>query len=832
MSGIRDNKYKLNRGTAWLVVSMLLIVQTFMCGCSDERITAFVNTDLIQIMRSRVDANKSIVDRLYISGLISESERDSIIKSIDAQMGAYLTEKLATNTSLQKKLLASVVDWSAPPWIDCGEGVNEYGMTEEEWENNVITTYIANNSSVASKLNMPLFKGKGKTITPLTIVDGDTGELINERLAYNVYVLKPFGDGGEDYIAGNISLDEMIEKIGLAVTMDGGEVQDKELSRYFQKAITKEGEAVTLLDVSKRENQAVVYSRGSTLVSDREYEYVNNKLKIKEEGNKILYNIEVNNVGFNTGDYTPRPGKDMVIRGVNDCIPLMSIRFREFNSEAIDTIESTLGMNPDQYLFSTGKKGSENRVYIMEYPIHYVSKIKEKEIDTTEFECEFEKSNVGINLRTGKLIKYGSAWGNDDDTAVYFEDSDPYLSVKGASGPHEEGRSAFVIERNTPIDYTMKVGEKQTEVSVGRILLRDYLEAVYAPGVVENEDMVVFGRKLRIMKFNGSKKDIIAKYYDKDGAVIDEGVPLYIDDFMDNEGIIGENKAVKYIGKIGEYAGENVGDTSENEEEAEIDSEDEDVGYWDIGASAERIEELNEEMVAEIYPTDQFPGITIGYVDYDNTNKPLFYTIAVRRSMFDTGLFNDWINKTDSDNNSLDWWLKWLGNMNRNYNYKINKNILEQYLARNYTFELQESGIVILNLETVSKIQQEYKEQDIINRNKGVRTGFVVFGYTIIGYALLLVMVWVVDTNIDLGFNLLGKVSLGQWIAVKDVSEIPQHDMEGRGYMDFRAIVVKATGLVVLGAILMLVNIIDIVIGVIDMFGGVARVIGKMITGR
>lgn len=796
------------------VVIIFICIITTLSGCSSERLEAFADTDLVQLMKDRINANKAIANRLYTAGLITESERDSILKTIDSQLDVFLSDKISTSTTLQNRIFGAVVDWSAPEW-----NKSRKGYKEDEWEEEIITTYVAKNNEKLANKRVKLFKGKGTVITPIEIVKGKVAEDINDRFGYKVYILRPFGDveGGSGK-----SLDETIDIIAEA-TKNKDKVNTADLEQLFELAVDEHGNPVTLLDLTKRKNRIVGYSTGSTLVTDETFKYdKNGKVVVDQVGNEVKKDVSVHKKSFNTPDAKGElPGHDMVVKDrKTGKIPMMAIRFREFNSEAVDNIIKTLGMNPDQYLFYT-KKG-DNRVYIMEYPIYYVSAIREKPGNINEYICDLEKSNIGINVRTGKLIKYGKAWGKETDPAVYLEDNDPYLQLRGAKSHNEEGRSAFVVQGATPKGEGLEVGENKQKVRTGRIVLRDYLEATYAPGVVGNENVAVLGRKIRILQFEGSKKNVMAKYYGKDGKQLEKTGNLYVNDFADLESLAGDKPIVKYIGSPEEAKSTGDGDTGSSEG----------VGghLGDIKDSILKIEELDEKVVTKINPTTQFPGKTIGRADNNSNSKPLFYAMAVKKNMFSTALFSGWI-MNESSENSLKWWIEWLAHPNRTYKYTINKNSLEDYLVGNYAFELNEAGIIVLDLETISKIQQEYKEQDRKSTTRWFRTTFVVIGWAILCYAMILMLAWVIDVNFGLGIGLLEIVSFGNWVAVRGDDGIPYDEVGTGKYVTFNKMLPKTIRIAIIGILLIFVNVIDVVVYLIDIFGGAAKVMDKLIRG-
>lgn len=798
---------------------MVMISSTLFIGC-DKRLDSFVNTDLINVMTARVRANKEIAGQLATSGLISENEKETIIQAIDKQMGAFLDEDITSDSSLNKRLMGAIVDWSAPSYT----ADNEAGYTsQDEWYDHVITNYAAEKHG--NKFKIPLFEKAGSTITPISILDDNTAEKINERFGYKVYVLKPFSSSGDSStINSQQSLDEVLEMVS-AATADKDKIDNSVLDKLFQKAQSAQNEDVTLLDITKRENQVVAYSTGSTLVSDSEYKLENGQLVESVKGNRIVEQIGVSNTDWHTPDLS-EPGKDMVIKDSTGTYPLMAIRFKEFNQEAVDKVKKTLGMSPDQYLFTT--YNGENRVYIMEYPVSVIDKIITDSQDNNKYYCEFKESNMGINLRTGKLVKYGSAWGKDTEPGQYFEDSDPYYPVKGAPNAQAEGRSSFIIEGETPDGTGILVGENQDKIKTGRIVLRDYLEASYAPGVVPGENMVVLGRKLRVLQTSGTKNNIMAKYYDKDGKVIPDSPNLYVEDFADMAGLLEADATVKRIGKTGETLTDS-NDTANNG--AVDDNDTQNYETDNIKKSLLKIDSLKEEIVDTIEPTEQFPGTKIGSVDNKASKNPLFYCMAVRKNMFDSALFSGWVNNSDATKDSLAWWKSWLSSGDRDYQYTINTNSLEDYLMGNYTFELQRAGIIVLDLETISKIQKEYTAIDKEESTKTFRTYFVVLGYLLITYSSILMLAWVVDVNVDLGFKILEKASFGHWVAIKDMEELPGDDLAERKYLTFKGIMVRALGISIVGVILILVSVVEVVVLLINIFGGIAKIIGELITG-
>ena len=179
--------------------------------------------------------------------------------------------------------------------------------------------------------------------------------------------------------------------------------------------------------------------------------------------------------------------------------------------------------------------------------------------------------------------------------------------------------------------------------------------------------------------------------------------------------------------------------------------------------------------------------------------------------------------------NSTVWWNTWLSQ--HGYNYSINTDNLVDFLKGNYATDLATENIIILDLETISKIQQEYTEEDQLNNSHFLRTIFIVFGYALIAYAIILLIAWNVDINVDLGFNILEKMTLGKWVAVKDYEELPYMNEGDTKFMRFGQLLVSCIFIIAVGILLIQVNIINIVLTLIRALGGLSGYLSGILTG-
>lgn len=790
---------------------MLLSVMLFMftlTGCGGH-LQTFVETDLRDMITSRIVANQSAATQLYNAGLMTELEYKTIMSALSEKERELLRANEGDRDS-QTSMFSAIATFRKVPWVEVGDtSLNSSGYTRSEWNEyiatNAIDTYYNN---IPGNRFMNTLRGSG-TVVPISIIDDSTGADINKRFGFPIYVLKTTQD-----ISGNMTempLDEISELVSKAIA-DPSNIDLRTLDRYFTPALDSQGNQVTLLDTSKRENKIVVTSDGAS------EDYVNHP-DSPSNPNRVLRS-QRGNTEFTGQSYTNRPGKDMIVR--QEGYDIFSLRFNEFNQDAIDKVIRTLGLTDSKYLVTAD--GDGGRVYLLEYPAHYVESFEE---DGNTFKSNFAQSNLGINLRTGRFIKYSGAWKEELDgkslTGIETVNEDPYLTIRGAKSNLDIPHASFSLYGNTEIE----LGESGQKVESGRIVLRDYLEATYAPNVVPNENVALFGRKIRIENFSGSKDRVVASYYDKNGKKMDIGGNLYINDFADIQYLKGGSPELRFIKGNNEQDINRVNNEQDIGDGLTIDSDENPTNEELIQDAIRRIDYLDQYNTDKIYVSAAFPSKGLGRVDNYENDVPYFYTMAVKKNIFETGLFSGWILNTASEENSLTWWNDWL--RENNFKYKLDKTILEDYLRGNYSYEMNNQGIVVLDLEVINKITQGYKEEDVINQNRLVRTGFMLLGTTMLGYSLLMMLAWVLDTNVDLGMNILEKMTFGKMVAVVDDGDMPAIDTEGRMYIGFGKLVIKCLSIVVMGVVLIIVDHTQIIGALLSVFGGIARLVSEIL---
>lgn len=879
-----------------LALGMMLILT----GCD---IPATLQNGLSVAFSGRAEQNKDIATKLYRSGLLREDTYNQIINDIDTKL-TNLPKQLGDGAHDEDmtNLLKSCVGWNLArekdhqdhvkdckggncgcPWHHGGSSpagdINEARFNHKS-ENtskdphgraqcdtfvggfitNWLTTkesdgwtflHIANNRIIRN--NVPCIRGDGAPIKPIEVISESLVKDINEQLSVEVYALK------SNVTEEGYGLDQVMEAVTQAANESDAKKAEAILSNYFSAVtyIDKEDgnkeKPVTLMDENDPEQQIV---RITTHDYDEAYE--DEELLTFYDGIAGLHYIGQTNWCHYDPDHDdnfPDPslgnqcGIDFTLK-MGDYNQL-AIRLIEFNQRAVDKISAYVGFGQDRYLVLNG------HAYLMEYPIGYIDKFVESE-DRTSYNSSISRSQLGFNIKTGNFSKYKTDEdGNLTNDSVVISSDDPYLTYSGALNNTATPQASLILYGETGITkdgeevdplnkpWDLKIGGMTKDglrtASVGRIVLRDYLEATYAPGVVGDDSLIVLGRKLRIENLNGSKSNPVAKFYDKDGLELDGSPTLYIQDFADIPGLYASPQKVRYIsgyqedtgdvdeGTSGDTGDGTAGDDGEDSGDENTGDESDDTGEV-LKNTLSKVDSIPKEIVSEIQVSTKFPGEKIGNSDYnEEDNKPLFYTMFVRASMFQTGLFSGWVQSTDTTKNSTVWWNDWL--TAHGYQYRINTDNLVNYLKGNYAYDLAQKGIIILDLETIAKIQQDFNRDSQIETSHWMRTVFMIFGYILIGYAVIMLIAWNVDVNVDLGFNILEKLSFGKWVAIKDYDEMPYMNTTETNFVKFSELLISCIIIISIGLVLILVNVVDLILMIIQLFGGLASYISKMITG-
>lgn len=668
--------------------------------------------------------------------------------------------------------------------------------------------------------------------------DSDAMKELRDNLEFEVYVLKkdPRGLGtGENSIATLDLISNAVKQASENKTSAGS----KGLDAYFVSTGKK------VWDLSDPENKITrdtydnpEWSPGNNFTSSNVMGY-----------NYIGVKVTTNDDGTKTQDF----GIEVVLH--------------EFNVDAIDRLLGSDGVNKDKYVIIG------NRCYLMEYPVYYVSGFKQ---EGNNFTATYEKSDMRINILTKQMMdSQGRVCTPGNNEGIYSV-------VGGTSEQYTDlGQASFIVDGlvgEEPKDGYLPEGATiENKDLFGRVVLRDYLELSYMPGVVDGESLVAVGRRMRLTKFKGEGDQAIGLFIDRQGNKIENSMDIMITDVMDvAQGIPnGEKYKLNIKESKTDDSSDSNGDVSSSTEESN--SNEGSTSVNGVGVSQDRL--LNEKLVSEIKCTTIFPGSIVATSDSiddltflgndssskedsdsssentedtddtENTEgtegtetgatstgdvpkiKQFFYAMALDIDPFQSNMFSGWINNTDTDapGGSLDWWNKWL--RESSYIYQVDRDRLLRFLTGNYAFEMNSNDYIVLDIPTISAIQKEYDLQDKESASSWITTIFTILGFLVISYSVVMLGAWVYDTNVVAGPRLLGFISGGKWEAITDTDELPNMDKDGKHYMTFSKVLKSAVVLIGMGILLIFVDIVSIVDILVVTFGKIAEIFSNTLKG-
>ena len=802
------------------MLGIFLAMTLMLTGCD---IPASALTGFSSAIQARMDANIAIADQLYSSGLISQESRDSLVEGIQKECDGLmhdlnLDSSDNASTSALKSVAKSIVGWH---WVDPktkGEDVKESDIEDE-----YLSNWIDANSGYSSYFPI-LEDGKGD-IKPIQVVSPTSTDLV-DRLGYTVYVLN--GNADLEAVSKNLKNVDLTKKETYAW-----------LNTYFHAVKDKNGKEIRLIDTSKKENQIIGASSGSSLV----LEQFDSSGKSTNK-HKVVSQVASNGTGGMTSGVN-EPGIDLSILQNDEYT--IAMRFVEFNQKAFDTINAKLGLGDEAYLIVPGN----NAAYLMQYPVGYVSGY---EVNGTNYEAKIKKSKLVVNIKTGDI---GKVSGDANDLSAKMTSKiDQYYTLV----LDQPGTSSFTVYGETGIGtvedcWNLEYGEPLTKVSIPRIVLIDYLEASFSPGVVSNTNMTCYGRKIRLSvgtAFSGSisnSRPAIGWYCDFNGANPTDPSDsrwVYLDDICDikcmdyptNAGSsisLGSKPYIKHLPGTGIETIASEQDENDLISKIEGDSE----------YSLEKLSDLEFIIRNSIECSAEFPGAQLNPNDEDKkpessgssdtntfasyaSDRPLFYAFAFRKNFSESGLIKYITSEASID--STTWWNSWL--KEHAYSYNIPTEATLEYFKNNYSYELNDAGIININLETIAKIQKEFDNADKLSTTHNIRSFFKLLGYALICYSFLMMLCWTVDISVDLGFNLLEKLTFGRFIAVNSEEEIPKTSDLPTSYVGFNTVLMSSLKIASLGIILVFIDFVQITVLLIDLVGKIATFFSNIIGGK
>jgi predicted small secreted protein len=772
-----------------LIISLLVIAIT-VSGCKN----AWMGIDQKGIQdayEARIGLNKDQIDRLVAAGLLREELGADIKKSMDGEADALADLDLNRHISWWIK---DSVSWINP------DGESDSYSTRFTYDSSFPLKGDARQPGV--------FREKrGVKVEPYTGMFGGHKNILNSLANYKISVIKPPKTSNK--VEGETEEGETEGTEGQKISESTDLMVINKISELAHKAKNSSGEDKA--EVMKELEKLFLHTEETLLDPEKTKLIAPTKLyeqtRLYTPG-KLEAVVNPDTLGY-----------DLILE--YDDVPNLAIRLEEINVEAVNKMIGGDGIAKDKYLIDEINR----RVYLMEYPVHYINKIS---CDENIYTCETAESDLLVNLMTLEIK-------NKDGTVLKQPIDEEIMRV-------DSENSSFVIYGEAEIK---ELGFLKKPYKYGAIVLRDYLELNYMPNIMDGEDYVALGRRIRVTNFTGDRQVKIGDFIDKLGNVIAETRPVMASDLMGiNSGGI-EGKAYKLKFKRNANGIENNEDNNEdtgevyNEEQYEEQYEEDD---YIIGNESGLLEEavislnlLKAEYVDSIEPSTRFPGenialnATVGGTD----PKMIFYCLAVDINPFESGLYNGWIISDNLENGSLTWWNHWLSTPELNYNYTIDPNALRQFFMGNYSFDLRGlENTIILDRNVLIGIQEGYDKRDKLERVGAIRTAFAGFGLVIIFYAIILMVAWVIDVKTITGLKLTKYLTFGRWLAVGGDEDMPNIDIDKKHYMNFSRTVFSVCCLIGLGMLFTMVDIISVVSGILSIFGGLSEWFIESVLGR
>ena len=629
--------------------------------------------------------------------------------------------------------------------------------------------------------------------------------------------------------------------------------------------------------------------------------------------------------------------------------PVMAIRVNEFNLTYCSLLNSMLGLFNDtstanvsavsdsdygKYKLIHDANGNALGIVVLEYPVDAIADFRGT--SDGKIRAVFKDSGLGINIGSGKIIKYnyeGSSYGSCkfSKEGNYISDIDSiYYRTDGGNKSLALGTTIKILgKRVTPLglsgstvtykngSYNLSSGNRSTTISkeygvyAPRFYLTVYLEALYAPGMTSDSNVALFGRRfvLKDPTGNDNPSEVVLekKTITSGGTTIDVSTKTLEYDvtdklatYIDNEG-----KTLKYNGEDLVLGITDICDFYElakPSDSAKVEcfgDKAETLPALDSDSEEHTITELTQNIVApsssgsRVVATRMFPSDDIGKVDgdaeknycssaksdvekvllnlsvmnssssvssalvdtmgetskqefinqavYGNTNqisltssdikhRNRFWAMAVKKSLFTDEIYDGWM-KSDTWSAGLSWWNTYLES--NSFAYRITASTFNSYVRKSYKNQVIARGeIEDYDVGTIEDIESYYNQEAKHERVQNIRTVFKIVGYIIIAFAFILILLWAIDTNTDLGLNLLQKVTFGNWIAIKYASDIPDNRNMDKKYITGGKIVIRSMILIAVGLVIIVINAFDIVRILVDTFGTIGKTIEDLIKGK
>lgn len=775
--------------------ALLVACGIVLSGCNNDLSEYYDNPGVI--VQERIDANRNLLSSLYTSGLLDDETHKALEDSLNNNT-KRLQKQLKGESGDVPEDLRSACRWMVTDGARCGALIEDK-IEEGKFKYPKLNAYNGAKSVIKSKLK------PNENATAFALFSEQDESLFKNMLGMKIYVLN------SDSVGTDISnISAACEKIKSGKFKDDDEKKAcySVLIKYFKDS-------------------------GQTILNDSD--------KLIKESDPYKEAEQANDVKGPANVM----GKDLVL--YSDGFATTSFKVRELNKETIDKLVGDGAYSKDKFLQIKADDilGTTNALYLMEYPVSYIDSVS---YDKTAKKATVNIKNsdaIRVNIMSGEVVNIHGKDVIDKDAKVAME---KLLNVTPSTS---EGQSSFILwnKANNVVfpdgKYTdssgndvapdginisptgestyngavVNTGGKSAETN--SILLRDYLELNYMPGVVsDDERYVALGRRLRISDLNsdGTVKDIekpFAKFVDKDGVAV-EGGSVMITDLIDTTSGNSDNpkKSIKLA--VYDDAGEQILSNSSS----------------GSGFTLDKVENVFDkvEFKAKISVTMQFPvddsrsgnmlAVDDASYNFGEESRGIYYGMATDVNIFNSNLYSGWINIASAENGGLKWWNSWLES--NKYNYRINENNLLAYLGLNFNAEIAKAGssYIVFNEDTIKNLNKDIRQDERVHKATFVRTSFVIAGFLVIIYAILLMSAWVVDVSTASSFGMMKALTGGHCIAVQDDSEIPTVDPSSTKYLTMWSTLIRSIVIIAIGIVIIKVDVLSLAGGVFNAFKG------------
>ena len=396
----------------------------------------------------------------------------------------------------------------------------------------------------------------------------------------------------------------------------------------------------------------------------------------------------------------------------------------------------------------------------------------------------------------------------------------------------------------------VNIGVTTVEVNKSKVgtmpvfFLTDYLELIYSPETVGNDAFTAYGRKVRLDESVMLGSSALTAETGSIAYIVGEGATtsgwsnkasaykgIGIEDLMDIDGFYTYDGTTSSLTAKDKTEGTSAEQASSVVRLIKAGQQFEAAGTIHSGdVTAERSDMLPQIAAQKsIECVLRFGASGLDEADSGVSKKTPLYGILVRGNVYDRQLLTEWI--LASGNANLIKWEKTITDLGYP-SYKISNALLDEKLKGNYAFELNQDGLLTLDLDTILDINKENQEERRGGALVYLRTLLMVLGFGLIAYVSVLIGAWVADVNLDLGLNFLHKVSIGHFVAVRSLDEMPEADPESKTtYVDFRKLLFRCFVFAAVGIIILTVDPVNLVVKIMSALSFVINFLSEKLFG-